>query len=96
MIEGKLWNWLIRENPIKKGDFFQVNPGCVYTIKGGTLILENQQSSDITYQLCDYDSYGTKSRGNFNLMFVGVKTIAVAGTKAVETRGNLCLPPAMP
>lgn len=55
MTEGKLWNRFIRENPIKKGDFFQINPGCIHAIKGGTLILETQQSSDITYRNCDYD-----------------------------------------
>lgn len=55
MIEGKRWKEFIREIPIKKGDFFQINPGCVHAIKGGTLLLETQQSSDITYRVYDYD-----------------------------------------
>ena len=55
MINEGRWNELIREIPIKKGDFFQINPGTVHAIKGGTLILETQQSSDITYRLYDYD-----------------------------------------
>jgi len=55
MIEQKRWNELIRVRPIKKGDFFQITPGTVHAIKGGTLILETQQSSDITYRLYDYD-----------------------------------------
>ena len=55
MIEEQRWSDLIREEPIKKGDFFQINPGTVHAIKGGTLILETQQSSDITYRLYDYD-----------------------------------------
>jgi len=55
MIEQKRWNELIRVRPIKKGDFFQIIPGTVHAIKGGTLILETQQSSDITYRLYDYD-----------------------------------------
>ena len=41
--------------PIKKGDFFQINPGTLHAIKGGTLILETQQNSDITYRVYDYD-----------------------------------------
>lgn len=49
------WDKLIREIPVKKGDFFQIDPGTVHAIKGGTLILETQQSSDITYRLYDYD-----------------------------------------
>jgi len=39
MIEQGRWTEFIREVPIKKGDFFQINPGCVHAIKGGTLIL---------------------------------------------------------
>ncbi len=55
MIEGKRWSEFIRRIPVKKGDFFQIDPGCVHAIKGGTLILETQQSSDITYRVYDYD-----------------------------------------
>ncbi|NLK27942.1 MAG: mannose-6-phosphate isomerase, class I [Clostridiales bacterium] len=55
MIAQKRWQDLIRLRPIKKGDFFQINPGTVHAIKGGTMILETQQSSDITYRLYDYD-----------------------------------------
>lgn len=55
MIRGKRWKEFIREIPIKKGDFFQINPGCLHAIKGGTLILETQQNSDITYRVYDYD-----------------------------------------
>lgn len=55
MIADKRWKDLIREIPIQKGDFFQISPGTVHAIKGGTLILETQQNSDITYRLYDYD-----------------------------------------
>ena len=55
MIRGHQWDEFIRKVPVKKGDFFQINPGCVHAIKGGTLILETQQSSDITYRVYDYD-----------------------------------------
>lgn len=51
--EGK-FRELIREIPVHPGDFFQIEPGCVHAIKGGTLLLETQQSSDITYRLYDY------------------------------------------
>jgi len=54
-IEEKRWKELIRIRDIHKGDFFQINPGTVHAIKGGTVILETQQSSDITYRLYDYD-----------------------------------------
>lgn len=55
MIRNHQWSEFIRTVPVKKGDFFQINPGCVHAIKGGTLILETQQSSDITYRVYDYD-----------------------------------------
>lgn len=52
--EGK-WTELIRRIPVKKGDFIQINPGTVHAIRGGMMILETQQSSDITYRVYDYD-----------------------------------------
>ncbi len=51
--EGR-WEALLRQIPIHKGDFFQIDPGCLHAIKGGTLILETQQSSDVTYRFYDY------------------------------------------
>lgn len=54
LIEERKWGQFLREVPIRKGDFFQIDPGCVHAIKGGTLILETQQSSDITYRVYDY------------------------------------------
>jgi mannose-6-phosphate isomerase class I len=54
MIHNDRWDELITPRPIKKGDFFQIVPGTVHAIKAGTLILETQQSSDITYRLYDY------------------------------------------
>lgn len=55
MIRKMRWDEFVREIPVKKGDFFQINPGCLHAIKGGTLILETQQNSDITYRVYDYD-----------------------------------------
>lgn len=55
MIKERRWGELIRVIPIEKGDFFQINPGCLHAIKGGTLLIETQQSSDVTYRVYDYD-----------------------------------------
>ena len=49
------WGEFLREIPIKKGDFFQIFPGTLHAIKAGTMILETQQNSDITYRVYDYD-----------------------------------------
>ncbi len=55
MVAQGQWKQLLREIPIHKGDFFQIDPGCLHAIKGGTMILETQQSSDVTYRFYDYD-----------------------------------------
>ena len=54
MVNENRWSELLRLVPIHKGDFFQIDPGCLHAIKGGTLILETQQSSDVTYRFYDY------------------------------------------
>lgn len=54
MIEKGQWQEFLREIPVHKGDFIQIDPGTVHAIKGGLMILETQQSSDITYRLYDY------------------------------------------
>ena len=55
MVEEKRWGDRLRQGPIRPGDFFQIDPGCVHSIRGGTLLLETQQSSDVTYRFYDYD-----------------------------------------
>lgn len=55
LIEEEKWSQLICEVPVKKGDFIQINPGTVHAIKGGFVILETQQSSNVTYRVYDYD-----------------------------------------
>lgn len=55
MIHGGRWSELIREIPVSKGDFIYIDPGTVHAIKGGIMILETQQNSDITYRVYDYD-----------------------------------------
>ena len=54
MIHEGRYEELIRQVPVKKGDFIQITPGTVHAIKGGFTILETQQSSDITYRVYDY------------------------------------------
>lgn len=55
MIEGGRWKEFLQEVPVKKGDFVQIDPGTLHAIKGGILLLETQQNSDITYRVYDYD-----------------------------------------
>lgn len=54
LIEEGKYEELIREVPVKKGDFIQIDPGTLHAIRGGFTILETQQNSDITYRVYDY------------------------------------------
>lgn len=55
MIRENRYEELLRQVPVKKGDLVQIEPGTIHAIKGGFLILEIQQSSDITYRVYDYN-----------------------------------------
>ncbi len=55
MITEGRWKDLIRLVPVRKGDFLQIDPGTVHSIKGGVMVLETQQNCDITYRVYDYD-----------------------------------------
>ena len=55
LVESGRWNELLNRVPIASGDFFQIDPGTVHAILGGTLVLETQQSSDVTYRVYDFD-----------------------------------------
>lgn len=55
LIDERRWDELLKEEDHIKGDFFRVDAGMVHAIKKGSLILEIQQASDITYRLYDYD-----------------------------------------
>lgn len=46
---------ICKMHPIKAGDFFYIESGTVHAILAGTMLLEVQQSSDITYRIYDYD-----------------------------------------
>lgn len=54
MIRGGKWEEFLREVPVKKGDFIQIDPGTLHAIKGGIMLLETQQNSDVTYRVYDY------------------------------------------
>uniref|UniRef100_A0A7V4XT51 Mannose-6-phosphate isomerase n=1 Tax=Acidobacterium capsulatum TaxID=33075 RepID=A0A7V4XT51_9BACT len=48
----KYMTWL----PVKKGDMIYVDAGTVHAIGPGAVILETQQTSDLTYRMYDYGS----------------------------------------
>ncbi|PYZ95837.1 mannose-6-phosphate isomerase, class I [Alteribacter lacisalsi] len=62
MVDDGEWDRLFRDVPVQKGDFYYVPSGTVHAIGKGIMILEIQQSSDITYRFYDYDR--TDDAGN--------------------------------
>lgn len=91
MIEQGRWSELIREVPVKKGDFIQIDPGTVHAIKGGLMILETQQNSDITYRVYDYDRLTDgKPRQLHVKQSIDVITVPAASAKdAVKSAADL-------
>lgn len=80
------WDELIREIPIKKGDFFQIDPGCVHAIKGGTMVLETQQNSDITYRVYDYDRFSNGKKRELHIdKSIDVIKVPYRETEVVKT-----------
>lgn len=61
-INTNKWSELLKEVYIKPGDFICIPPGTIHAIRGGTLVLEIQQSSDLTYRLFDYNRRNHEGR----------------------------------
>ena len=76
--------------PIHKGDFFQIDSGTVHAIKTGTLILETQQSSDVTYRLYDYDRPGTD--GNLRPLHIEQSLDCIDFDAQAPTDGTITAP----
>ncbi|RHW30347.1 mannose-6-phosphate isomerase, class I [Oceanobacillus profundus] len=62
MIDRGEWDQLLRRVSVQAGDFVYVPSGTIHAIGKGIVILEIQQSSDITYRVYDYDR--TDAAGN--------------------------------
>lgn len=54
LIRENRWDDLLQVRPIHAGDFFQIEPGTVHAIRKGTMLIEIQQNSAVTYRLYDY------------------------------------------
>lgn len=55
MVEDNAYEALVNRFKVHAGDFFYIPAGTLHAICAGTLLLEVQQSSDITYRFYDYD-----------------------------------------
>lgn len=56
------WDKLLQRIRVEAGDFIYVPSGTIHAIGKGIVILETQQSSDITYRVYDYDRVGADGK----------------------------------
>lgn len=87
MIDNKKWDELLNVEKSIKGDFFKVPAGMVHAIKKGSLILEIQQASDITYRLYDYDRLD--KNGNLRDLHLEKSKEAIKCLDTEKTHENL-------
>ena len=87
MIDNKKWDELLNVEKSIKGDFFKVPAGMVHAIKRGSLILEIQQASDITYRLYDYDRLD--KNGNLRDLHLEKSKEAIKCLDTEKTHENL-------
>ncbi len=55
------WQQLLRQIPVKQGDFVYVPSGTIHALSKGIVVVEVQQSSDSTYRLYDFDRVDVKT-----------------------------------
>lgn len=77
LVDEGSWEKLLRKVKVKPGDFYYIPSGTIHAIGKGILILETQQSSDITYRVYDYDR--RDAEGNLRELHIE-KSIDVATT----------------
>ena len=87
MIDSKKWEELLNVEKSIKGDFFKVPAGMVHAIKKGSLILEIQQASDLTYRLYDYDRLD--KNGNLRDLHLEKSKEAIKCLDTEKTHENL-------
>ena len=81
--EGRLED-MLHHIPVKRGDVFLVNAGTVHAIGRGVMIVEVQESSNLTYRLYDYNR--TDKDGNRRPLHFGkaVDVLDMAPVKLVR------------
>ena len=55
MVRSGRWEELLNYVPVKAGEFYPIPAGTLHAIGKDIVLLEIQQSSDLTYRLYDYD-----------------------------------------
>jgi mannose-6-phosphate isomerase len=78
-ITHKHWDKLLRYESLHQDEIIDIPPGTLHALCAGTMVLEIQQSSDVTYRVYDYDRKDDK--GNHRTLHLNQ---AIAVTKAPQ------------
>lgn len=84
----------LKKFEVKSGDIFYIPAGCVHAIGKGCVILEVQQSSDITYRIYDYnrkDKNGDTRELHSELASKAIKFDNWKSSKINTTSKNNCV-----
>jgi mannose-6-phosphate isomerase len=76
---------LVEQVPVKRGDMIFVDAGTVHAIGPGVVLLETQQTSDITYRLYDY---GRPRELHIDRGLAATRLHSAAGKVAPRTEGQ--------
>jgi mannose-6-phosphate isomerase len=60
LVKANQWEALLQYKPLYKGEVIYVPSGTLHALCAGTVILEIQQSSDVTYRFFDYNRLDEK------------------------------------
>ena len=66
---------VLAEHTVRTGDVFYIPAGRIHSICGGVMLVEVQQSSDVTYRLFDYNRMGIDGKPRSLHVDLGVRAI---------------------
>lgn len=89
-LENKTLPSILKEIPVKKGDAFFLETGTIHAIGAGTVIVEIQQTSDITYRVYDWDR--VDANGNSRELHVELALEAINYNKVNAQKDYQSLP----
>ncbi|KRN32265.1 mannose-6-phosphate isomerase, class I [Weissella halotolerans] len=78
------WEHLLQTVPVKAGDFFYVPAGTLHALGAGVIVLETQQSSDVTYRVYDFDRIDAQGHQR-DLHLADAKAVTQVPFKPVKT-----------
>jgi mannose-6-phosphate isomerase len=81
-VEDKTLEGLLQLVPVEKGDMVFVDAGTVHAVWPGLVILETQQTSDLTYRMYDY---GSRRELHLEKSFAAMQMVTRAGKVKPKT-----------